>query len=727
MVQFDNQNRQVKIKVVYYGPAVGGKTTSLQHIHRALDPERRTRLYSLNTADDRTLFFDLLSLNLGRIRDFRLSIQLYTVPGQVQYDTTRRAVLAGADGVVFVADSQVDQRESNLEALANLRRNLVANSLDEQRIPIVFQYNKRDLSPIQSLDEMETALNPQGLPSFPTVATAGDGVLEAFAAIGELTLVTVADKLGVGGNQQVLDRLRHQMNKAMEPYLEAGEAPPVADDTEVTVAELGDGSLEALTNNDLVTEAVRANLAMGDLNAQLDSLSRLLERKVRVMAGISDFGRAVSNQRDPAAVLRLLTSTAITLLQVQGASVLIAPTSGRLREAVVHGFTNDPFNSEVNDQGIAIAQTLLERRAPHLVTTTAGDDVAAEAMAAVERAGFASAVAVPLQTQDKMVGLLTVFGDSDRPDLDEDDLQSATVLASAAAMGYANAIAWKQMEEFSHGLEEQVAERTAELRHSLAQSRRLADDLAEKKTLLEDAYRDLAALDGVKNELINRLSLEFRTPVTSLFTAAKVLQREENIQADKARRLVTIIHDEGEKLLEMIQSIFQVSVLGAAGRELVPEAVPAQNLFRQAIAPLRDLAKDRKVTLQVLIPSGLDTISCDPESIEAALRAVVRNAVEFSKPGGEVKLEVRRVTRGTERWLQFRVSDSGVGIPAVDLERVREAFWQGDDSAVGKRHGIGLGLAIADRVARNHGGELGIKSTVGEGTQVVISLPQISP
>jgi signal transduction histidine kinase len=196
------------------------------------------------------------------------------------------------------------------------------------------------------------------------------------------------------------------------------------------------------------------------------------------------------------------------------------------------------------------------------------------------------------------------------------------------------------------------------------------------------------------------------------------------IPPDKARRLLTIIHDEGEKLLEMIQSIFQVSVLGAAGRELVPEPVPAQNLFRQAIAPLRDLAKDRRVTLQVLIPNGLDTISCDPESTEAALRAVVRNAVEFSRPGGEVKLEVRRVTRGTERWLQLRVSDSGVGIPEADLTRVREAFWQGDDSAAGKRHGIGLGLAIADRVARNHGGELGITSTVGKGTQVVISLPQ---
>ncbi|MCJ7753905.1 MAG: GTPase domain-containing protein, partial [Thermoanaerobaculales bacterium] len=239
MVQFDNQNRQVKIKIVYYGPAIGGKTTSLQQIHRVLDPERRTHLYSLNTAEDRTLFFDLLSLNLGRIRDFRLSLQLYTVPGQVQYDATRRTVLAGADGVVFVADSKIEQREANLESLSNLRLNLIANSLDVQTIPVVFQYNKRDLSPIMSLDEMESGLNLQGLPSFPTVAITGEGVIEAFAAIGELTLVTVADKLGVGGNPQALDRLRQQMNRAMAPFLTKDGAPQAAEDIEITVAERG--------------------------------------------------------------------------------------------------------------------------------------------------------------------------------------------------------------------------------------------------------------------------------------------------------------------------------------------------------------------------------------------------------------------------------------------------------------------------------------------------------
>jgi signal recognition particle receptor subunit beta len=137
MVQFDNQNRQIKIKIVYYGPAVGGKTTCLQHIHRVTDPQRRTKLYSLNTAADRTLFFDLLSLNLGRIRGYQLALQLYTVPGQVQYDATRRTVLAGADGIVFVADSQTSQAAANLESLENLWTNMEANGLDRKTVPVV--------------------------------------------------------------------------------------------------------------------------------------------------------------------------------------------------------------------------------------------------------------------------------------------------------------------------------------------------------------------------------------------------------------------------------------------------------------------------------------------------------------------------------------------------------------------------------------------------------------
>ena len=367
MVQFDNQYRQIKIKVVYYGPAVGGKTTCLQHIHRTTDPERRTKLYSLNTASDRTLFFDLLSLNLGRIRGFRLTLQLYTVPGQVQYDATRRTVLAGADGVVFVADSQLHQQDANVESLENLWQNMAANGLDRQTMPVVLQYNKRDLEDIQTVEAMDAALNTEQRPAIETVAITGDGVFDAFAAITERSLAAVADKLGVGTNPQAVERLQQQMRTAIQPFMKQGVEPPPADDVEVMSPAQGVDPNEVLSEEMLVAEAVRANVAMTDLNIRLDNLSRQLQRKVRVMGNISDFGVAVSNERDPAKVLRLLITNAIRLLQLQGASVLIVPGSGVLREAVVHGFTKDPLLSSADETEPSTIARLLDEKKPELV------------------------------------------------------------------------------------------------------------------------------------------------------------------------------------------------------------------------------------------------------------------------------------------------------------------------------------------------------------------------
>ena len=724
MVQFDNQHRQIKIKIVYYGPAVGGKTTCLQHLHRVTDPQNRTKLYSLNTATDRTLFFDLLSLNLGRIRGFRLALQLYTVPGQVQYDATRRTVLAGADGVVFVADSQVAQREANLESLENLWVNMAANGLDQKTVPVVLQYNKRDLDPILTVEEMEAALNGDGRPAFPTVAISGEGVFEAFAAIGEHTLASVADKLGVGTSPQAVERLQEQMHKAVQPFMdEDGEAPPTNEDTVVTVTGPEIEAGQVLSEDLLIGEAVRANLAITDVTTRLDIVSRQLKRKVRVMDSISLFGHAVSNQRDPAKVLRLLITEAIRLLQLQGASVIIIPGGGRVREAVVHGFKQDPLLYAADSTGGSVATALLNERKPRLFVREAEEENDEAAVAAVDGAGFTSALAVPMMTQEKVVGLLTAYGDNERADLDEDDLQLATVLTSTAAMGYANAIAWRQMEDFNKGLEAKVEERAGELKRSLVESRRLATDLEEKKNLLETAYRDLEALDEVKNELINRLSLDLRTPVTSLFTAAKIVRREKEVPPEKAERLLNIIYDEGKKLMEIVQNVFQASVIAAGARDLERRSVPPQDLFRNAISPLRDLAADHDVRIQVLIPSGLETISCEPESAEAALRAVIKNGIEFSS-GGEVKLEVRRATYDGDPWLQLRVSDSGSGISEEDLAHVFEAFWQGDDSNAGKRHGIGLGLTIAKRVVENHGGTIVVERGASGGTEVVMSLPQ---
>ena len=194
MVQFNFSERTIKSKVVYYGPPQSGKTTNLEQIHRLTDPEGANRLISLNTAQDRTLFFDLLPFSLGTVSGYDFKVQLYTVPGQVQYNATRRVVLAGADAVVFIADSQKPLARENQTAFENMKVNLLANRLVPEKVPLVLQCNKRDLDQLIPLAELDTTLNPWGRKTFPAVAVQGEGVLETFAAVVQEMLTSIAHK-----------------------------------------------------------------------------------------------------------------------------------------------------------------------------------------------------------------------------------------------------------------------------------------------------------------------------------------------------------------------------------------------------------------------------------------------------------------------------------------------------------------------------------------------------
>src|SRR5437879_12802745 len=163
MVFFNNATMQMAAKIVYYGPGLCGKTTNLHHIYAKTSPQSRGEMVSLETETDRRLFFDLLPLDVGVIGGFKTRLQLYTVPGQVFYNTTRKLVLKGVDGIVFVADSQRPMLDPNRESLKNLRENLLEIGLRLDEIPKVFQYNKRDLSNILSVDEMNDVINPNRL------------------------------------------------------------------------------------------------------------------------------------------------------------------------------------------------------------------------------------------------------------------------------------------------------------------------------------------------------------------------------------------------------------------------------------------------------------------------------------------------------------------------------------------------------------------------------------
>ena len=190
-------SREINCKLVYYGPGLGGKTTNLQFIYARTSPEAKGKMISLAIETERTLFFDFLPLSLGEIRGFKTRFHLYTVPGQVFYDASRKLILKGVDGVVFVADSQNERMEANMESLENLRLNLTEQGYNLDKLPYIIQYNKRDLPNAAPLDELRQLLNPAHAPEFEACATPGVGVFETLKAIAKAVLTEL--RRGGGG------------------------------------------------------------------------------------------------------------------------------------------------------------------------------------------------------------------------------------------------------------------------------------------------------------------------------------------------------------------------------------------------------------------------------------------------------------------------------------------------------------------------------------------------
>jgi mutual gliding-motility protein MglA len=225
MSMINYASREINCKIVYYGPGLGGKTTNLEHVYGKVKPDTRGKLISLATETERTLFFDFLPVDLGTVRGFKTRFHLYTVPGQVYYNASRKLILKGVDGVVFVADSQVERMEANQEAMQNLYDNMAEYGYDLTKIPFVIQYNKRDLPNAAALADLHAALNPgwevtepskqrevpdpwnagqllvsqlptgewiERAPTFEAVAVTGDGVFETLKAVSKLVLKTLA-------------------------------------------------------------------------------------------------------------------------------------------------------------------------------------------------------------------------------------------------------------------------------------------------------------------------------------------------------------------------------------------------------------------------------------------------------------------------------------------------------------------------------------------------------
>jgi mutual gliding-motility protein MglA len=259
--------RELVFKVVYYGPGLSGKTTTLQHIHATVRPEHRGKMVSLATPVDRTLYFDFLPIRLPRVRGMGVRLQLFTVPGQVYYNATRKLVLTGADGLVFVSDSQAGRTDANLETMENLRENLREHARALEEFPHVIQHNKRDLNEVLSLEELDQMLNAHKVPSFGTVATRGDGVYEALEAITKL-VITAFESTIPPGERQISAELEAIEGGLSEALRNADHPSPHAPAAVIPTLTASPPSGDSGTNSGLATETDRGVHAPGEVAAR---------------------------------------------------------------------------------------------------------------------------------------------------------------------------------------------------------------------------------------------------------------------------------------------------------------------------------------------------------------------------------------------------------------------------------------------------------------------------
>jgi len=188
MSMINYASREINCKIVYYGTGLGGKTTNLEYVYSKVNPDTKGKMISLATETERTLFFDFLPIDLGEVKGFKTRFHLYTVPGQVYYNASRRLILKGVDGVIFVADSQRDRMEANIEAMHNLYENLESYGYDLEKIPFAIQYNKRDLPDSMPVEDLRAQLNPGGVSDFEGVAIEGTGVFETLSSVSKLVV-----------------------------------------------------------------------------------------------------------------------------------------------------------------------------------------------------------------------------------------------------------------------------------------------------------------------------------------------------------------------------------------------------------------------------------------------------------------------------------------------------------------------------------------------------------
>lgn len=732
------RERTIQAKIVYYGTALSGKTTSLKHVHRVIDPDGRVELVSLNTEGDRTFFFDFLPIPLGTVHGYQLRFQAFTVPGQVKYNLTRRYVLRGADAVIFVADSSPAAWDDNIHSLKTLRENLAANGLDPKTTPVIVQYNKRDAEGAISVERLRAELNPEGHPDWETIAVAGVGAFEAFAHICAVTVEKLAREYRVGDPADARSSVERRLLTTLLAHRRVVEQRARGDDDAASatgtvtslatavdagarpaVVEVSSASLPDMPDAEhLLQHAVETNIASAKLVSELTETRARLEDHVRQLAALHQTGVALSSELDPDRLLDEVLSAGLRTVDTSYGSILLLDDSGTaLRRKLLHGFARDPIEDSAGTDADFLTQ--LAQRKPFAVDVDAEVDAdgnlgAPSKASPIELmdpsksrdACALSALVAPLVHQGEVLGAIVAYV-LDRP-VDQDlrtRLRFLGAVASQAAVALVNSRLYARVESFNRELEQKVAERTRDLARAL-------DDLRE--------------LDRLKDDFLASMSHELLTPLQSIASSAEILQsvaaEEGPRAADERREFAGVVARETERLTTLLQNVLDMSEL-ETGR-VTPERTPVvlRDVVLTSYQRQRPAFKAAGSRLKIRVEEGMGAALGDAAWVGRAVDALLGNAVKFAPHGSDVVVTIR--ADGPK--VRLEVRDAGPGVPPTLRASIFQKFKQAGDILTDKPAGLGLGLPMARAILERMGGTIECESVPEGGSAFVVTLPAAS-
>lgn len=686
MVQFRNQEKEVVFKIVYYGPALSGKTTNIETLHEITDPDGITKVTSLKTSEDRTLFFDLLPFDLGEIQGYHIRIQVYTVPGQVHYNTTRKIVLSGADSVVFVADSQESQFEENYSSWENMKANLLANGMNMNEIPIIIQCNKVDLENIAPPEKILEAMKIDGHRHV-TLASAidGEGVIDTFRMAVAESLSHFIGKFRLLNKGVTREKVGESLMRFFEPF----------EKKRLAAEEVGNGSFQArvpltgMSEEEQLSAALKATAELAEQHNEIERLSRLLEARLKEMTLLYEIGVAISPLKDNVSLL-LTAVRLFSQLRPSWIFTLLGCSGGKTEELGCFGADRDPLLGSGSVPAGNIAAGFFSKDQPGRI-----DDLPGRLEAAT---GAVAAVPESL--------LPLVFGGIGGP-------RYAVLIYSSAEEARS-----EETRRLTSLFDKMVSPRLAA--NSLSEEISKANELLERRVLertadMSRALDKLRDLEGLKHAFLDRASGEMGAPLATIRALSDFLLKHPEKWFDKGKEHLETICRESEKLENLAAHLFSVT---RVREPFKGKPCDLSLVLDEVLKSLTPRLRSKKVRPVVMKDRDSIVFPMNEEDASVMIRQLVDNAVKFTPEGTSVKLYLME----DDKRVVFSVRDFGEGFQFRDPSGKAIPPAQVQNGEPAPKNGVGLFLVR--EVLGKYRGTMHV-DLVEPGTIILVELPKI--